>query len=109
MVEYSANGEASDWMFAKHGIYAMSPELGTNKKQSETFFVSNSNDLKDILVQNYKWIQYTMLKLLPQFEVNILNIYEPKRVHLNQTNIILSLDLHEKELSFQDTTYGEIS
>jgi len=29
MVQYSANGEASDWMLGRHGIYALSPELGT--------------------------------------------------------------------------------
>jgi hypothetical protein len=32
MVQYSANGEASDWMLGKHGIYALSPELGTHVK-----------------------------------------------------------------------------
>jgi hypothetical protein len=25
---YSVNGEASDWMFARHGVFAMSPEVG---------------------------------------------------------------------------------
>ena len=28
MVEYSANGEASDWMALDRGIMAFSPELG---------------------------------------------------------------------------------
>lgn len=28
-IKYEANGEASDWMLGKHGIIAMSPELGT--------------------------------------------------------------------------------
>jgi len=26
-------------MLAKHGIFAMSPELGTSDKKSETFFI----------------------------------------------------------------------
>ena len=41
-VNYPANGEASDWMFGQHGILAMSPELGTKDKASETFFLSSS-------------------------------------------------------------------
>lgn len=28
-IQYTANGEASDYMLAAHGIFAMSPELGT--------------------------------------------------------------------------------
>ena len=45
MVQYSANGEASDWMLAKHGIYALSPELGTSNKKSDQFFITNPNVL----------------------------------------------------------------
>ena len=93
MVGYSANGEASDWMFAKHGIYAMSPELGTQERYSEGFFVAEHWQLKKIVGDNYGWIRYTMLKLLPSFNVGIRNIYETKRVFLNQTNLILSLNL----------------
>ena len=40
-VDYPANGEASDWMLAKHGIYALSPELGTKDKATETFFIES--------------------------------------------------------------------
>jgi hypothetical protein len=39
MVDYPANGEASDWMLAAHGIYASSPELGISDKRSEKFFI----------------------------------------------------------------------
>lgn len=38
-VHYPANGEASDWMLAKHGILAMSPEIGTSDPRSEVFFI----------------------------------------------------------------------
>ena len=109
MVQYSANGEASDWMFAKHGIYSMSPELGTSNKNSEKFFVASHADLKDILYQNYRWIRYTILKLQPHFDVDIINIYEPRRIFMNQTNTILSLRLNEKELNFNDRKYGSVS
>ena len=32
MVQYPANGEASDWMLGSLGIYSFSPELGTSDK-----------------------------------------------------------------------------
>jgi len=41
MVQYPANGEASDWMLGKHGIFALSPELGSSSKNSDSFFISN--------------------------------------------------------------------
>jgi len=45
-VEYTANGEASDWMLGRHGIYAMSPELGTSNKNSEDFFLTTHSAVK---------------------------------------------------------------
>ena len=36
-------------MLAKENIYAMSPELGTNKHESETFFISDKNALEYVL------------------------------------------------------------
>ena len=33
-IRYEANGEASDWMLAEHGIIAVSPELGILAKGS---------------------------------------------------------------------------
>ena len=33
-VAYQANGEASDWMLASQGVYAISPELGINDPES---------------------------------------------------------------------------
>ena len=66
MVQYSANGEASDWMLAKHGIYALSPELGTSNKKSDQFFITNPNVLKETIQKNYPWIFYTILKLVPK-------------------------------------------
>jgi hypothetical protein len=48
-IRYTANGEASDYMLAMHGIFAMSPELGTNTAAAQNFFISDVNDLKSIL------------------------------------------------------------
>jgi hypothetical protein len=66
MVQYSANGEASDWMLGKHGIYALSPELGTDRATSEEFFIKSPTVLRDTIKRNYHWIFYTILKLVPK-------------------------------------------
>jgi hypothetical protein len=44
-VDYTANGEASDWMLFERGVYAMSPELGSSSLNSQDFFISNPSDL----------------------------------------------------------------
>jgi hypothetical protein len=41
MVQYPANGEASDWMLGKHAIFALSPELGSSNKNSDYFFIKD--------------------------------------------------------------------
>jgi len=40
-IHYSANGEASDWMFAKHKILAMSPEVGIDDQWAQGFYIPN--------------------------------------------------------------------
>ena len=63
MVNYPANGEASDWMLGSRGIYAMSPELGTSDPDSESFFIESKETLKTVISENFKWIRYTIMKL----------------------------------------------
>ena len=64
-VQYTANGEASDWMLYEHGVYAMSPELGSSNSASDVFFIKDANVLKQLLEQNFVWIEYTVAKLQP--------------------------------------------
>jgi hypothetical protein len=42
LIDYVANGEASDYMFAKHGIIAWSPELGNSDHKSDDFYIDRS-------------------------------------------------------------------
>jgi hypothetical protein len=44
-VDYTANGEASDWMLKERGIYAMSPELGNIDRWSEEFFITHTDTI----------------------------------------------------------------
>jgi hypothetical protein len=81
-VRYPANGEASDWMLGKHGIFAMSPELGTTGT-TQDFFLNDSDELKLVLKNNYKWIEYMMMSMVPKFKVQIHNLIEPHRIFFN--------------------------
>ena len=51
-IGYDANGEASDWMLATHGILSFSPELGSsgkNKHHSDTFFIKDHDELHKVM------------------------------------------------------------
>ena len=100
MVKYPANGEASDWMLGNRGIYAMSPELGTADKNSEEFFIQDRGKLKQVVSDNYPWIKYTMLKLLPSVSVKVTNLFEPKRANFNSTSLVLKLQFEKNSLKF---------
>lgn len=69
-IQYTANGDATDWMATQNGILAISPELGINNGLTDKFF-PNQEWTKPIMEQNFKWINYTMLKLSSQLETNI--------------------------------------
>ena len=83
-------------MLAKRGILAFSPELGRQGRSSETFFIKTSTELKQVILENYVWMKYTMLKLQESnATIQMQNIYEPRRYQLDETNIILTLELHK--------------
>ena len=48
-VEYTANGEASDYLLNNKGIYAISPEIGTFNVKTNTFAIQNFADLLDLV------------------------------------------------------------
>jgi hypothetical protein len=58
-------------MLGKHGILAMSPELGTADKRTEDFFIKDPITLKETVSKNYPWIKYTMLKLSGQASLKV--------------------------------------
>lgn len=63
-IDYTANGEASDY-FLSQGFYSISPELGTNDKQSMTFFIKTKPVLINVLQQNYIWLRQTIDHMYP--------------------------------------------
>lgn len=64
-VKYTANGEASDWMLEKHNIMAFSPEVGSDSKDSDTFYVEKSK-ISEVIEKFYPtilcWIQNHKIK-----------------------------------------------
>lgn len=45
-------------MLKEHGVYAMSPELGSSFKSSDVFFITKADNIRITLEQNYVWIEY---------------------------------------------------
>ena len=91
-VEYPANGEASDWMLAAHGIYAMSPELGTQDRHSENFFIADKLVLRQTLTGNYGWMKNTAFKLMSQINLKVQNVFEMVRSQYASTKVVVSLN-----------------
>lgn len=44
LLNYYANGEASDWALSKTGIIAMSPELGSSSATSQVFDIKSARE-----------------------------------------------------------------
>jgi len=65
------NGEVSDYMFKKHGIIALSPELGNNDIMTNTYYISDRGTMKAMFADNYNWVKHAVQTLLPQFNVTL--------------------------------------
>lgn len=107
MVKYPANGEASDWMLGNRGIYAMSPELGTSAKSSEDFFIASSQSLKRVVSDNYQWVRYTVLKVLPSITVKTIgNVKQHKSRGSESTTLAVKLSIAKSEVKFTSAHSG---
>mgnify|MGYP001626604387 CR=1 FL=1 len=67
-IKYPSNGDASDWMFAEKGIYAISAELGGATEKTANFFIEDPKDLTALLIENSGWIKRTMSYILDKVE-----------------------------------------
>lgn len=73
-VKYPANGEASDYFLAEKGVYSTSPELGTNNKFSDKFFVDSVSKVETICKFNYPWIHYMIKQLHPSINLSLIQL-----------------------------------
>ena len=60
-INYTTNGDATDWFFGKMNKLSFSPELGNGKRNSENFF-PNKNVTFDICQKNLESALYTIQK-----------------------------------------------
>lgn len=67
MVSYNTYGEASDWMLGEKGIVAFSPELGSEKEDTDTFFMPRDL-IFEVIEENYKIINLFLQRTV--FNIN---------------------------------------
>lgn len=67
-VNYCAQGEAADWMALSKGIFAFSPELGTDEIDNNLFYPDSRSQLK-LIDENYKIVQAFLKFHIPKFHV----------------------------------------
>ena len=60
-IQYTSNGDASDWMLFEKGLLSFSPELGNGKSNSDTFY-PNKDVTFDVLQLNINSAFYTIQK-----------------------------------------------
>ena len=60
-------------MLYEHGIFAISPELGTSDNRTNTFFIEDPAVLEDVLQQNNEWISFAMNKLLVHLSIEFVS------------------------------------
>jgi len=63
LLGYTSPGEASDWILAATGIPAISPELGTDNPDTNSFRLDKPELVIDVLTQSYPVIEKTIEKL----------------------------------------------
>jgi len=87
-VGYSASGEASDWMALKRNIFAWSPELGSEKKSTDDFYISPEDQHSVITAQ------YPMMRQFIDKHNSLLTITVPLEVgkNMNSTTVIFQLN-----------------
>ena len=73
---YSVNGETSDWMWAKHGIFAMSPEVGPAfLVASEQGFWPSIDEVPNIAVEMHYSNLVASRFAGPDYEFSVVSIH----------------------------------
>ena len=95
-IEYISDGEATDWQAAYLGLAASSPELGNNDIANDRFFSSSPTKVKQLMSDNWPWVEYSYKMLMPHMSVQIQNILEPYRIFRNETTLFLRLKISRR-------------
>ena len=79
-------------------ILALSPELGISDANSATFFIESAQTLKQVLSQNYKWLEFTAKSMRPRIKIVHLSTYS------NTTTGLTKVSLSIENTGFPDYT-----
>ena len=95
LLNYFANGEASDWALSTAGIIAMSPELASNSAMSLTFDIPSVREEAQIILENMDMPFYLLAKASAQLSVTPQDS-SPVRIISNKKDIILEFTVSNK-------------
>ncbi len=75
MVNYSTDGEASDWMLGEKRIVSFSPELGSFNPKAQSFYIPQDL-IFEVIQENYKVIDLFLKRNIfkvTKFQIGIIN------------------------------------
>lgn len=81
-IEYMADGEASDWMLHEHNIVSLSPEIGNDDKESETFWL-RKGVIPNVLKSYYPTVEY----FIKMHKIKLID----EKVHFDGKNVRISV------------------
>jgi len=84
LLNYTSDGEASDWMLGEKGILAFSPELGNKNFNSETFYPDISTVL-DICRENFASAMFGIQKSAFSLKFNGIRGFNSNDQNKNKT------------------------
>ena len=93
VVQYSASGEASDWMAVKRNIFAWSPELGSKNPSTNEFYISPSLQ-REVVSAQMPTVEDLIEKHLPK-----LRILDVEKVVKNGDGAIIEIKIENESYS----------
>ena len=75
-IEYTANGEASDWMLATHDIISFSPELGIDQDYANHFY-PDKDKIASIVNEDYKVVELFLKGSIPSIQEHKSGFLQP--------------------------------
>ena len=98
LLNYHANGEASDWALSKAGIISMSPELASESVTSYTFDMPSVREEARVILENLGLPFYLLDKASPQLEI-VASKNKSLKVDVVNRVIQFEIELENKGMS----------
>lgn len=111
-IQYSANGDATDWMAKQNDMMSISPELGIKNRATDRF-LPDQKWVKPIIEENFKWINFTIFKLSSQIETKIAeftrNTCSENCTEEENNYQIFTIELEAQNLGFSNAKNIQVS